>query len=63
MSKLNPNGISPLSRGKTLKEEGCEVVCLPRTPEVSSSQMKEDLGRAGGAGYGGRDYDGVDLSR
>ena len=45
-----------------LKEEGCEVVYLPRTPEISSSQMKEDLGRAGGAGYGERDYDGVDLS-
>ena len=45
-----------------LKEEGCEVVYLPRTPEISSSQMKEDLGRAGGAGYGVRDYDGVDLS-
>ena len=46
-----------------LKEEGCEVVYLPRTPEISSSQMKEGLGRAGGAGYGARDYDGVDLSR
>ena len=45
-----------------LREEGCEVVYLPRTPEISSSQMKEDLGRAGGAGYGERDYDGVDLS-
>ena len=45
-----------------LKEEGCEVVYLPRTPEISSSQMKEDLGRAGGAGYDERDYDGVDLS-
>ena len=45
-----------------LKEEGCEVVYLPRTPEISSSQMKEDLGRAGGAGYGERDYDGADLS-
>lgn len=46
-----------------LKEEGCEVVYLPRTPEISSSQMKEDLGHASGAGYGDRDYDGVDLSR
>ena len=26
-----------------LKEEGCEVICLPRTPEISSSQIKEDL--------------------
>lgn len=46
-----------------LKEEGCDVVYLPRTPEISSSQMKEELGRAGGAGYGERDYDGADLSK
>lgn len=26
-----------------LKEEGCEVVYLPRTPEISSSQIKNDL--------------------
>lgn len=26
-----------------LKEEGVEVVYLPRTPEISSSQMKKDL--------------------
>lgn len=26
-----------------LKEEGCEVVYLPRTPEISSSQIKSDL--------------------
>ena len=26
-----------------LKEEGCEVIYLPRTPEISSSQIKEDL--------------------
>ena len=26
-----------------LREEGCEVVYLPRTPEISSSQIKEDL--------------------
>ena len=26
-----------------LKEEGCEVVYLPRIPEISSSQIKEDL--------------------
>ena len=26
-----------------LKEEGCEVVYLPRTPEISSSQIKQDL--------------------
>lgn len=46
-----------------LQEEGCEVVYLPRTPEISSSQMKEDLGRAGGVEYGARDYDGADLSK
>ena len=27
-----------------LKEEGCEVIYLPRTPEISTSQMKRDLG-------------------
>ena len=27
-----------------LKEEGCEVVYLPRTPEISSTQIKNDLG-------------------
>lgn len=26
-----------------LKDEGCEVIYLPRTPEISSSQIKEDL--------------------
>ena len=26
-----------------LKEEGCDVVYLPRTPEISSSQIREDL--------------------
>lgn len=26
-----------------LKEEGVEVVYLPRTPEISSSQIKKDL--------------------
>ena len=26
-----------------LKDEGCEVVYLPRTPEISSSQIKADL--------------------
>lgn len=26
-----------------LKEEGCEVVYLPRTPEISTSQIKGDL--------------------
>lgn len=32
-----------------LKEEGVEVVYLPRTPEISSSQMKKDLHDADGA--------------
>ena len=31
-----------------LKEEGVEVVYLPRTPEISSSQMKKDLHEADG---------------
>lgn len=31
-----------------LKEEGVEVVYLPRTPEISSSQMKKDLHEAEG---------------
>ncbi len=35
-----------------LKEEGVEVVYLPRTPEISSSQMKKDL-------HDGDDVDGV----
>ena len=26
-----------------LAEEGCEVVYLPRTPEISTTQIKEDL--------------------
>lgn len=26
-----------------LKEEGCEVVYLPRTPEISTTQIKENL--------------------
>ena len=26
-----------------LEEEGCEVVYLPRTPEISTTQIKEDL--------------------
>ncbi len=38
-------------RGKFdfLKEEGVEVVYLPRTPEISSSQIKKDLYDAAGA--------------
>lgn len=46
-----------------LKKEGCEVVYPPRTPEISSTQMKQDLGRAGGLTATGRDYTGVDLSQ
>ncbi len=30
-----------------LKEEGAEVVYLPRTPEISSSQIRRDLSEAG----------------
>lgn len=26
-----------------LSEEGCEVVYLPRTPEISTTQIKQDL--------------------
>ena len=26
-----------------LKDEGCEVIYLPRTPEISSTQIKRDL--------------------
>ena len=32
-------------RTDILKEEGAEVVYLPRTPEISSSQIKTDLHR------------------
>ena len=28
-----------------LREEGCEVVYLPRTPEISTTQIKQDLGK------------------
>lgn len=28
-----------------LKEQGCEVVYLPRTPEISTTQIKEDLNK------------------
>ena len=33
-----------------LKEEGVDVVYLPRTPEISTSQIKKDLYGEGGAG-------------
>lgn len=32
-----------------LTDEGCEVVYLPRTPEISSSQIKHDLNSADGS--------------
>ena len=32
-----------------LEEEGCEVVYLPRTPEISTTQIKSDLNRKTGA--------------
>ena len=28
-----------------LREEGCEVIYLPRTPEISNTQIKKDLNR------------------
>ncbi len=30
-----------------LKDEGCEVVYLPRTPEISTTQIKQDLNKKG----------------
>ena len=33
-----------------LKEEGAEVVYLPRTPEISSTQIKKDLNHTDLAG-------------
>ena len=36
-------GMTGLENLIFLKEEGCEVVYLPRTPEISSSQIKEEL--------------------
>lgn len=27
-----------------LKDEGVEIVCLPRTPEIFATQIKKDLG-------------------
>ena len=32
-----------------LEEEGCEGVYLPRTPEISTTQIKSDLNRKTGA--------------
>ena len=32
-----------------LEEEGCDVVYLPRTPEISTTQIKSDLNRKTGA--------------
>ena len=37
-----------------LKEEGVEVVYLPRTPEISTSQIKKDLNGEGGTENGSR---------
>lgn len=34
-----------------LKEEGCEVVYLPRTPEISTTQIKYDLNEKSVGGY------------
>ena len=43
-----------------LKEEGVEVVYLPRTPEVSSSQIKHDLYDAAGEEQSLTDHDDID---
>ena len=34
-----------VSKFDFLKEEGCEVVYLPRTPEISTTQIKQDLNK------------------
>ncbi len=34
-----------------LKEEGCEVVYMPRTPEISTTQIKHDLNKKSVGGY------------
>ena len=44
-----------------LKEEGVEVVYLPRTPEISSTQMKKDLHDAAGPDAASRiTHEGID---
>ena len=45
------SSVSSFLKGKFyfLKEEGVEVVYLPRTPEISTSQIKHDLYDANGA--------------
>ena len=40
-----------------LKEEGVEVVYLPRTPEISSSQIKHDLNDAACVGKSKTNHD------
>lgn len=49
-------------RGKFdfLKEEGVEVVYLPRTPEISSSQIKKDLYDANDVGESKTSHDDID---
>ena len=43
-----------------LKEEGVDVVYLPRTPEVSSSRIKHDLYDAAGEEQSLTDHDDID---
>lgn len=49
-------------RGKFdfLKEEGVEVVYLPRTPEISSTKIKKDLYDANGVGESATSHDDID---
>lgn len=42
-----------------LKEEGVEVVYLPRTPEISSSQIKHDLYDAASVGESKTSHDDI----
>ena len=42
-----------------LKEEGVEVVYLPRTPEISSSQIKHDLYGAASVGESKTSHDDI----
>ena len=41
-----------------LKEEGCEVIYLPRTPQISTTQIKQDLEKMkAGADVTAEEYD------
>ena len=43
-----------------LKDEGVEVVYLPRTPEISSSQIKKDLYDANDVGESKMSHEDID---